>query len=477
VFVTDGKAHAAPPPLALRRVFAFSSVYIPIAALILAGTVHLPRYFAAHMGLSLTAVGVTFGLVRFIDIPLDAVFGVVMDRTRTPIGRFRPWMLAGAPLVMLGLFMLAHAPDGMGQPYLFVWVLTMYVGYSMVYLATLAWAGVIAPVYEQRSRVFGAISGLGVIGQIAVLLIPVIAVTTFGASDADGVQAMIWSIIIAMPIGAALALLFTPEPRGAHKPQGFKLTDYLSLLKRGNVLRVLFADFTVTLGPGWMAALYLFYFKDSRGFDTATANLLLLVYIAAGFVGAPLIAWLANHISKHRALIVSTTIYSIGLMILPFLPRGEFWAFVPGMFVQGAMAAGFVVTIRAITGDIADEIRLETQREYMGLMYAITTATTKIATASSLFIALPLLDRIGYQSSEKAVNTPEAISTLGYVYILPPIIFVMIAGGCFLGYRLTAARHAEIRRQLDLRDVAAQGVEGAAGLTEEPVVAPAGTRG
>ncbi|MCA6228166.1 MAG: hypothetical protein IM654_00375, partial [Phenylobacterium sp.] len=34
-----------------------------------------------------------------------------------------------------------------------------------------------------------------------------------------------------------------------------------------------------------------------------------------------------------------------------------------------------------------------------------------------------------------------------------PIIFVMAAGACFLGYRLTAARHAEIRRQLDLLDV------------------------
>src|SRR5205085_11911080 len=95
--VPDGKAAT----LSLPRVLAFSGSYVPIAALILAVTVHMPRYFAAHMGLSLTVVGVTFGLVRFVDIPLDAVFGVLMDRTRSRFGRFRPWMALGAPILMV----------------------------------------------------------------------------------------------------------------------------------------------------------------------------------------------------------------------------------------------------------------------------------------------------------------------------------------------------------------------------------------
>ena len=81
-------------------------------------------------------------------------------------------------------------------------------------------------------------------------------------------------------------------------------------------LRLLAADLFVTLGPGWMAALYLFYFTDSLKFTMAQANLLLMIYVAAGFAGAPLAAWLANRISKHRALMVNTTIYSLGLILL-----------------------------------------------------------------------------------------------------------------------------------------------------------------
>ena len=469
----DGKAPAPPAALSLPRVLAFSGAYIPIAALILAVTVHLPRYFAAHMGLSLTVVGVTFGLVRFVDIPLDAVFGVLMDRTRSRFGRFRPWMVLGAPILMIGLFMLLHAPAGVGQPYLFGWLLTMYIGYSIVYLTVLAWGGAIASTYQQRSRVFGAISALGVFGAMAVLLIPVIAVTRFHASDAQSVQAMIWFIIAGVPLTMLLAMAVTPDRAPATQGQAYRLSDYLQLLRRGNVLRVLFADLTVTLGPGWMAALYIFYFKDSRGFGTAAANLLLMVYIAAGFVGAPFSAWLGNRIGKHRALIVNTTTYSIGLMLLPFLPKGSFAVFVPAMFVQGAMAAGFVVVIRAITGDIADEIRLETNREYMSLMYAITTATTKIATAASVLITFPLLERIGYNAREGSQNTASAIQGLQLAYILGPIVFVMIAGACFIGYRLTKERHADIRRQLDERDAPPDPAASLEALTGETDIAVA----
>jgi Na+/melibiose symporter-like transporter len=238
------------------------------------------------------------------------------------------------------------------------------------------------------------------------------------------------------------------------------------------VLRLLAADLCATLGPGWMAALYLFYFKDSRGFDTAAANILLMVYIAAGFVGAPFGAWLGNRIGKHRALMSATTVYSLGLMLMPFLPAGSFAAFAPGMFVIGAMQTAIYTMIRAITGDIADEIRLDNGREWMGLMYALTIGTTKIASGLSA-LTFVLLQAVGYQARAGAVNTPEAINALQLIYVVGPIFFVMVAGACFIGYRLTPERHAEIRSKLEARDAVyaeSPAVQGLGASTGEPVV-------
>ena len=252
---------------------------------------------------------------------------------------------------------------------------------------------------------------------MAVLLIPIV-MQRMHYSDGEGVRAMVWFIFISAPICALLAAMRTPEPAAAeHAHKRFALKDYVVLLRRGNVLRLLAADLCATLGPGWMAALYLFYFKDSRGFDTASANILLMVYIAAGFVGAPFAAWLGNRIGKHRALMIATTVYSLGLMIMPFLPAGNFAAFAPGMFVVGAMQTAIYVMIRAITGDIADEIRLESGREWMGLMYAMSNATTKVAGAASIFLTFNVLEQVGYNAKAGAVNTPEAIHGLELAYI------------------------------------------------------------
>jgi len=140
------------------------------------------------------------------------------------------------------------------------------------------------------------------------------------------------------------------------------------------------------------------------------------------------------------------------------------------MFFVGALAAGFGVMIRAITADIADEIRLENGREWMGLMYAMTTATTKLASAGSIFLTFNVLAFVGYQAKEGVVNGPEQIQGLELAYIVGPVVFVMIAGACFIGYRLTAERHAEIRAKLEARDEQlndpAAGLEGLTGDTE-----------
>ncbi len=437
--------------ISLPRALVFASAAVPIGAFGIAATVHLPRYFAAELGMSLALVGTVFALVRFVDIPIDTAMGLAMDRTRTRFGRYRVWMALGAPVLMLGFFMLMTTGAAVGPLYLGFWLLVMYLGYSGVLLSHLAWAGRLAPTYKERSRIFGAITGLGVVGAIAVLLIPIL-MSRQGASDAEGVRAMIWFIIASAAVTCLLVVVSTPERIAQDRPAKFTLRDYAQLLTRGNVMRLLAADLMATLGPGWMAALYLFYFKDSRGFDTASANLLLLIYVLAGFAGAPFAAWLANRISKHIAFLVTTTLYSLGLMCLPFLPKGDFPVFSVLMFLVGAMAAGFTVMMRAIAADIADELRLDSGREWMGLIYAGLTATGKLATAGAIFLTFNVLAMVGYKVGAGATNTPEAIRGLELAYIVGPIIFVMAAGACFLGYRLTAERHAEIRRKLDLLD-------------------------
>ena len=451
--MTKQPAHArAPDRLPLGVVLGLSMANLPIAALAVAVLVYLPPYFAGHLRVPMALVGGVWMAIRLIDIPVDVLLALAMDRTRTRVGRYRPWLVAGAPVVMLGLYQLYMAPVGFGGGYLLIWLLVLYLGWSMTSLAQAAWGATLAPDYHDRSRLFGVVTAMGVVGTLAVLLLPIVG-RQLGWSDAFSVRSMGWAMIVAMPIGAVIAAVRTPEQVArATAPRPFPLRDYLAILRKPDLLRLLLAQVGLTLGPGWMSALYLFFAADAKGFSIQSASILLALYIAAGFPGALAVAALARRIGKHRALMVTTTAFSLGLVAILFVPRGAVAVAIAPMMWVGAMAAGFGLMIQAMLADLGDEFKLEQGQERMSLLYALSGLAQKIATAFSIGLTFPLLARLGYKAAEGSVNTPTAIHNLTVAFIAGPIVFVMLAGACVIGWRLDATRHGEVRRALDARE-------------------------
>lgn len=439
-------------PLTLGNAIAFCSLSLPIAAVTLAISVYLPRHYASHLGLELTVVGAAFFLVRMIDIPIDGIIGWAMDRTRSKLGRYRLWTLIGAPIFALGTYMLFVPPAEVGEGYLIFWLLVMYLGNSVLTISHVAWAVTLAPKYDQRSRLFGVLTAVGVLGAAAVIFVPVIN-SMLGGADATNINAMGWLVLALTPITVALVLWRTPEQVSKDVDGArFRMRDYVSLVTRPTFRRILLADLCLALGPSWMAASYLFFFTDSRGFTTAQASILLAIYILSGIVGAPLMARLAIRISKHRAVMVGAVGYAATIATFMLIPQGSmFWATIP-MFIAGFLAASFTAITRAMTADVADEVRLEGGKEMSALLYAMTTMTNKITGALAIGLTFYVLAQVGYVATEGATNTPEAIRHLEIVYLAGPIIFVSLGAVCLIGYSLGGERHSEIRRQLDERD-------------------------
>ena len=432
----------------------FSGTSLPIAALGFAIAVQLPAFLAANIGVELLVVAGAIALARMIDIPIEPALGLMMDRTRSRLGRYRLWTVIGAPFLMVGLFMVFSAPYGAGIGYLLPWLLVMYLGISILVLSHAAWASVLATSYDERARLFGVMAAVGVLGAVMVLVIPIVA-ERLGYSDAAGARAMGWFIIGITPLAVGIVVARTPETLAPDvSGKQFRLRDYWDLIARPSMARILAADFCLSLGPGWMAAIYVFFSRDARGFTTGEASLLLIPYVLSGLIGAPAMAWLATRISKHRATMVATTLYSALVAMLLMMPKGNVAASLPLMFLIGFVAAGFTVLTRAMTADIADEVRLIQGKERGGLIFALTTLTTKIATAGSIVLTFGILDRIGYDAKIGSANSAEAVRGLEIMFVSGPIFFVLVGGACLIGYSLSAERAAEVRRELEARDAA-----------------------
>jgi len=432
-------------------ILAFASTTLPVAALTLALGVYLPRFYAAHIGLSLVAVGLAFTTVRLIDIVFDPIIGTIMDRTRTPIGRYRPWMLIGAPILMGAIYMLFNPPADAGRGYLIAWLLVLYAGISIVALAHAAWAAALAVGYHDRSRIYGWMHAVGVVGSVILLLLPRLSHGAVDPGKGSSMGAVGWVLIAALPVTTALMALVAPEKVSSNfTRESFGLKDYWTMISRPSMRRLILADLALALGPGTTTSIYIFFFHDAKGFPIAHTSVLLIPYIGAGILGAPVWARLAQAFGKHRTLMAATVCYAVAQTVLMAIPAGLFLPTAAGMFCVGFVASSFTLLIRAMVADVADEVRLEQGKEQLGLLYAMVTSTQKVGSAISVGIIFPILAFVGYNAAEGAVNTPEAIRGLEMCYLFAPIILVLVGGACFFGYSLDAERHAEIRRKLDL---------------------------
>jgi len=448
---------------------------MPVAGMLLVFGIYLPRFYAG-LGVGFVAIGFATLIVRLVDMLFDPAIALVMDRTKTPVGRYRPWLFLGLPFVLVGIYQLLNPPQQPTVTHMIVWLLVAYVGNSMITLGLAAWSAILATNYHDRSRVYGITQALAVIGSIALLTLPLYTQNKIIPGKAASMPTIGLILIAVFPIAMLITALLTPERivTPAQRPR-FTLSDYAKAISRPSMLRIILADLVLTLGPGTTAPLYVFFFHDAKGFSVKDVGLLLISYIGAGFLGSPFWARVAARLGKHRTIQLACVCYAITQTILMALPRvyghysfGDALPTVIGMFSVGFCASAFVLLIRAMVADVVDEVKLDHGQDQTSLLYSMVTTTTKIGTTITALIVLPILGAAGYQAKEGVVNTPHAIFVLEMCYLFAPIILVFGGGAALIGYHLDAKRHSEIREALAAREAASAHLA----ASEESLIGP-----
>jgi GPH family glycoside/pentoside/hexuronide:cation symporter len=448
---------SAAPRLPFYNVLSFASLGIPTATAALVMGVFLNRYYAAHTALGLAAGGV-FTIVRVIDVFVDPFLALAIDRTKTAIGRYRPWLLLAAPILVIGVWRLFMPPQGISALYLGGWLLVLALGTSMFSLSQAAWAANLVTGYADRARVYGWLQAVAVVSLVVVLLLGVITHGRVNLAQESGLAWIGWVLMIAIPVVFVIGGFLTPDRGGSAPVVGqpkFKATDYLKAIGRPDMLRIILADLVLTLGPGMTGPIYLFFFHDAKHFSFTITASLLIFYIGAGIFGSPFWARVSRSVGKHRMVQIACVAYGGTQTILMVIPAGLFLPTAVFMFAVGFCASAFLIGIRAMVADICDVVRLEQGQDQTTLLYSMVTTTTKIGGSITNGIAYGILFLVGYQPAETAHNTPQAIFGLEMVYLFAPIILVFVGGAMLFGYKLDEKRHAEVRDALMARDFGA----------------------
>lgn len=451
-------AQAEKPQVSPGRLLAFIGPCLPFAALGLPLVATLPEYYGTQLQLG-AVVSLVFTVVRCFDILVDPPLGHWMDRTRTRLGRFKLWMLLCMPVLFVstGFIFLAHM--GVGPVYLGIWLFVLYVGFSMAALSQASWGSVLSTDYNERSRIFAWWQVGNIVGIIIVAFIPIVA-QALGYSYIAGVRAMGGFIMLSLPVTIGLALWIVPEDISNTNTHDLKLSHYFEMWKRRNVRAVLWADLFMGLAPGVMAALFFYFFEETKGLARLQCNVAMLLYFVAGIVGAPVWTFASRRFGKKTTLIASSLLFALLYAAMYFAPHARSPGLTdPGFLICAAMtfangvpyAASLLLT-RALMADVGDEVMLETGHDHKGTLMAILSATTKIGYAVSA-LTIGAIGLLGFNVKHPADSPAVSLLWVEAFFIGLPVAFLIIGAAMMRGYALSAERHAVIMDELKTKEI------------------------
>ena len=433
------------------QVLAFIGPCVPFAALGLPIVVTLPEYYGTQLQLG-EIVGLVFAIVRCFDILVDPVLGHWMDRTRTRLGRFKLWMLICVPILIVSTGFIFMARLGVTSLYLGAWLFVLYVGFSIAALSQASWGSVLSTDYNERTKIFAWWQVGNILGIIGAAIIPVLVQGPFHQSYATAVQIIGLFIMISLPVSVGIALWLVPENVSKTETHDLKLRHYFDMWRYKNVRCILWADLFMGLAPGVMAALFFYFFEQTRGLTRIQSSISMLLYFVAGIVGAPIWTSASSRLGKQRTLIVSSLLFAVLYGLMYFAPKGNFIICAAMAFANGIPYAASLLLTRALMADIGDEVLLETGHDHKGTLMAILSATTKIGYAISA-LTITCLGLLRFNVRHPEQSPASALFWLQLFFVGLPVVFLILGAWVMKDYDLTPKRHGEILARLKAKEI------------------------
>lgn len=436
-----------PSRLGIGRLFSYGIAELPFNMAAVPVALFIPAFYAQDKGLDMALVGFILMMARFWDVFTDPLIGYLSDRTRTVIGRRKPWIIASVPLVMIAVYKLFLPSGDVSGLYLLFWVMVLWLGWTLFNIPYYAWGAELSPDYEERTRITGWRTVLGLFGTLTAMFVPAMAQLFFGFGGRAGESLYIIGVtaLIATPICVSILVRFVPErqdfvPAQLHIIQGLKI-----MWGNAPFRRLIFAFVFSTLASALTSPIFIMLISHVIKEPTATP-FILLAYYGANVAGIPFWIWLAERTDKHITWLISISMMGLIFPTFMFLGEGDL-VFTAILFFSLGLAGGNLFVIpSSMKADVIDLDRLESGEDRAGLFFAAWSTATKMVSALGVGITLPVLAYLGFDPTVE--NGPDQLFALQAYYAFAPVVFYLLAGALVVGYPITRKRHQEIRASL-----------------------------
>lgn len=425
---------------------------------------YIMYYYQDILGLSATFVGFILMIARVFDAANDPFMGVVVAKTNTRWGKFRPWLFTGTILNAFVLYALFAAPAVSGKA-LMIYFAVMYILWGVTYtmMDIPFWSMIPAVTSTTKDRENLSVVGrtCAGVGYALINVFTVMAVSKLG-SGIERTGFRLFALIIAILF--VIFILFTCFTIHEQKVENMQTTSVKEMFKAlFNNDQAIVTVVTIVLINSALyitSNLLIYFFKYDIGGTTWKDAYTLFTSVG----GISQILGMMVVYPILRSKLSNTTIFKLSLCLAIFgyvfllaLCLLGYSSVLTMLMVPGVMifvANGILTVLTTVfLANTVDYGEVKTGHREESVIFSMQTFVVKAASGLAVFITGVSLDLIGLTSKD---GLGEGIPTFGspllglrLLMTILPIIGLVLALVLFTRkFILTDIKAEQIRKQL-----------------------------
>lgn len=360
------------------------------------------RYLVDYIGIAAGLASTLIAVSKVYDTVTDPVMGVITDRTRSRMGRRRPWLFLGAILSALALPILFMDVSFTGTA-LVVWVLFGLIWYATAYTVfSVPYMTMPAEMSDDphvRSEIFSWRVKAIAIGQLAAGAGgPALIVYFGGGQEGHIMMAAVLGVLIF--ISMMICFVMTKHARAlpaTDVKHSTLLEQARSLLADRNLTWLLSAKMMHLIAVAFGASSMAFYTMRVLQVPDTYLSLIIASATAGILVATPLLTRISKRIGKQHTYSLSVAIYVVANMAWYFCEIGlPAWVYVAIGFTSGVAGAGMMLIAQSLLSDVMADDRARHGYSREGVYAGFYTTVEKLSYAIGIVLVGWLLQAFGY---------------------------------------------------------------------------------
>ena len=376
-------------------------------------------YYQDVLGVSAIAMGVILLAARIFDAFNDPIMGIVVAKTRTRWGKFRPWLMIGTvtnAVILFAMFAAPPALDGKGLvAYASVTYILWGVTYTMMDIPYWSMIPAFTSTGKEREGLSTLARSCAGAGSAIITVITMMAVYKLGRDD-EKTGFMWFSLIIAILFIVFISITcFNVKEKSTVDMEAASVSQMFSALVKNDqamtaVIAIVLINCSVYITSNLVIYFFKYDFGGTKWFESYTYFNIFGggIQILSMMLFYPLLRKIASNVRIFYICIISAiTGYACLFGITFTTMKSVFILFVPAFFIFAANGVLQVLTTVFLANSV-DYGELKNNRRDESVIFSMQTFVVKLASGVAAFIASVCLS-INHLKNEEVTEAAKSI--------------------------------------------------------------------